>query len=145
MVKTTTIKKDEIQRDWHLVDASGIRLGKLATAIAKILQGKNKARFCRHLDCGDHVVVINSKNIDFHPTRLRNKIYWRHSGHPKGLKRMSLEEMLKNKPNEVIKKAVWGMMPKNKLGRSMIKKLHVFEEENHLYDAQKPKLMEITH
>lgn len=143
MNKTTVTKKDHIKREWFLIDATGIRLGKLASFISKLLQGKNKALYASNIDCGDYVIVINSKSVDVHPKRYENKIYWRHSGYPGGLKRMTLGEMMKRKPNNVIKKAIRGMMPKSKLGRVMFKKLYVYEDEKHKQESCKPKLIKI--
>lgn len=143
MTKTSIVKKEEVKNDWYLVDATGVRLGRLTSTIAKILQGKNKASYSPCIDCGDQVIVINSKDIDFHPSRKEGKIYWRHSGYPGGLRKISLGELIKKDPNEVIKKAVWGMMPKTKLGRVMMRKLYIYEGKDHKHEAQKPKLIDI--
>ncbi len=131
--------KSNLQKEkrWFLIDASNYRLGRIATLISKLLQGKNKASYKPNVDCGDNVVVVNSKLIKVFPKKLKGKLYFRHSGYPGGLKCKTLKEMLVEKPNEVIKKAVWGMMPKTKLGRRMMKKLHIYEDNNHKHKAQK--------
>ena len=144
MSKTTTIKKAEVKPSWVVIDASNIRLGRLASFVAKRLQGKHQSRYVSYIDTGDHVVVINSTKVDIHPSKLDRKRYWRHSGYPGGLKMLTLKEMLERKPNEVIRKAIWGMMPKTKLGRAMIGKLYIYEDEEHNHTAQKPKLIKLN-
>lgn len=142
-MKTKATRKNEVERNWLLVDAAGVRLGKLACFVSKLLQGKNKPYYTSHIDCGDYVVLINSKRVDFHPSRAERKIYRRHSGYPGGLKSVSLGELMAKNSNDVIRRAVRGMMPKTKLGRSMMKKLYIYEEEQHKHSSQKPKLVEI--
>ncbi|MBU0976453.1 MAG: 50S ribosomal protein L13 [Patescibacteria group bacterium] len=142
MKKTTAISKSE--KEWYLVDANGVRLGRLATTIARILIGKNKAEYSPHIDCGDNIIVINSRNLSVHPKKIDNKIYWRHSGYPGGIKQRTLGEMMKRNPNQVIEIAVKGMLPRNKLARQIIKKLYVYPDEKHSHEAQKPKIIEIS-
>lgn len=137
------MKKKDIERKWYLVDATGVRLGRLASFIAKILQGKNSPKYSPNVDCGDYVIVMNSRKIDVNPKKPSRKLYWKHTGYIGGIKSVTLAEMLKNKPNDVIKKAIRGMIPKTKLGKVMLKKLFVYEDEEHKHEAQKPKLIEI--
>ena len=144
MQKTTTVKKEDVKKDWVLIDAKGIRLGSLSSEAAKYLLGKYKAEYLPNVDCGDYVVVINSELIDVFPKKLKKKIYWKHSGYPGGLKSYTLEEMLKRSPSEVVKKSIKGMLPKNKLGRKIYKNLYVYDKENHKHEAQKPKLVKIN-
>lgn len=133
----------EIKRDWYLIDAANIRLGRLATEIATRLIGKNKVQLSGHLDNGDQVVVINAKKLSVHPKKLDRKMYYRHSGHMGGLKQKSLKTMMDEKPEEVIRLAVRGMLPNNKIGSAMLKRLYVFEGESHPHEAQKPIKIEI--
>jgi len=138
-MKTYTPKKGEIEKKWWLVNAEGKILGRLATEVAVLLRGKNKPEFADFMDCGDYVVVINAEKIKVSGRKVENKIYYSHSGYPGGIKEKSLGELIKNKPEEVIKKAVWGMIPKNKLGRSVYKKLKVYRGPEHPHEAQKPQ------
>jgi large subunit ribosomal protein L13 len=142
-VKTYVAKPEEIKREWWIVDAQGKTLGRLASEVARILRGKHKPYYTPHLDCGDYVIVINAEKIHVTGKKLDDKIYYRHSGYPGGLKSFTLREMLKRRPTRVIRKAVWGMLPHNRLGRRMIKKLKVYAGEEHPHQAQKPKPLEI--
>jgi len=137
-VKTYAVKAAEIERQWYLVDAEGKTLGRLASEIAKILRGKHKPIFTPHLDTGDYVVVINAKKIHVTGKKLETKKYYRYSGHPGGLKSVVLREMLAKHPTRVIGLAVRGMLPKNRLGRAMIKKLKVYAGSEHPHEAQGP-------
>jgi large subunit ribosomal protein L13 len=138
-MKTYHPKKEEIQQKWWLVNAEGKILGRLATEIAVLLRGKNKPQFAPNVDLGDFVVVINAEKIKVTGNKLEDKIYYSHSLYPGGLKEKRLKEMLATKPEEVIKKAVWGMIPKNKLGRAVIKKLKVYRGPEHPHQAQNPQ------
>ena len=142
-MKTYVAKPDEIEREWWIVDAQGKTLGRLASEVARILRGKHKPYYTPHLDCGDYVIVINAEKIHVTGKKLDDKIYYRHSGYPGGLKSITLREMLKRRPTRVIRKAVWGMLPHNRLGRRMIKKLKIYAGEEHPHQAQKPKPLEI--
>lgn len=142
-MKTYVAKPEEIKREWWIVDAQGKTLGRLASEVARILRGKHKPYYTPHLDCGDYVIVINAEKIHVTGKKLDDKIYYRHSGYPGGLKSFTLREMLKRRPTRVIRKAVWGMLPHNRLGRRMIKKLKVYAGEEHPHQAQKPKPLEI--
>lgn len=143
-MKTYVAKPSTINRGWYIVDASGMRLGRLATHIADTLRGKNKPDYTPHIDTGDFVVVINAKKIAVTGRKLENKIYYRHTGYPGGLKERTLAEMLERRPEEVIRKAVRGMMPKNRLARAQIKKLKVYAGPEHPHEAQKPVELEIV-
>mgnify|MGYP003468605021 FL=1 len=138
-MKTYHPKKDEIQQKWWLVNANGQNLGRLATEVAVLLRGKNKPQFAPNVDSGDFVVVINADKIKVTGNKLEDKIYYHHSLYPGGLKETRLKEMLDTKPEEVIRRAVWGMMPKNKLGRSILKKLKVYRGAEHPHQAQNPE------
>jgi large subunit ribosomal protein L13 len=133
------MKNEEKQkREWYIIDATDIRLGKLASTIAPLLQGKNKPTYAPNVDKGDFVIVINAKNIDVHQARLERKKYYRHSGYPGGITEQTLGTILKDDPKKLIELAVKGMMPQTKLGKVMLKKLHVYNEEKHPHEAQKP-------
>ena len=133
MKQTISTKKEQIIREWHLIDVGNKILGRSATDIAKLLMGKNKPYFVRNLDCGDYVVVINAKNVKVTGKKESLKKYYRHSGYPGGFKSETLGELRNRNPKDIIKHAVSGMLPKNKLKASMLKRLYVFEEENHTY------------
>ena len=133
MLMTRPTKVSEIKRDWHLIDVKGKILGRTATDIAKLLMGKGKPYFAKNLDCGDYVVVINAKEVAVSGKKETDKVYTRYSGYPAGLKRIRLEEMREKKPEEIIRHAVSGMLPKNKLRASMLKRLYVFAGGEHKY------------
>jgi len=139
---TYSAKKGEVERSWYIIDAENKVLGRIATKIAAILRGKHKPVFTPHMDTGDFVVVINAKKVHLTGRKLTNKIYYRHTGYPGGLKSMTAEEMLKKKPENIIKLAVQGMLPKNKLGRKQLTKLKVYSGSNHPHKAQTPKVLE---
>lgn len=143
MKRTSVIKKNDIKRKWFLFDATGVRLGRLASEIAKYLIGKHKAHYASNMVCGDYVVVINSRNVDVFPKREERKLYRKHTGYPGGLKERTLKQVRENSPNELVLMAVKNMLPKNKLRQRFLKNLYVFEDENHNKKAQKPKLIEI--
>jgi len=142
-MKTYTAKPQEIAREWLLIDATGIPLGRLATRIADILRGKNKPIYTPHIDTGDFVVVINAEKVKLTGNKRENKIYYRHSGYIGGLKAVNYDRLMNEKPDFVIRKAVWGMIPHNRLGRAQLKKLKVYAGSEHKHDAQKPKAVEI--
>lgn len=141
-MKTYTLKKEEIIHNWHLVDAEGQVLGRLAAKIAPILKGKNKPAYTPHLDCGDGVVVINADKIKVTGNKLKDKIYFSFSGYPGGQKSTNLETMLKRKPTEVIRLAVKRMLPDTPLGRDLIKKLKIYTGSEHPHSAQNPIKLE---
>jgi len=142
-LKTYIAKDKDIQRDWHIVDAKDQILGRLATRIATILRGKNKVIFSPHQDTGDEVIVINARFIKVTGKKLATKTYQRYSAYPGGLNEETLETVLKKKPEYVITHAVRGMLPKNKLGDKLIKKLKVYPDQIHPHAAQKPKILEL--
>jgi large subunit ribosomal protein L13 len=142
-VKTYAVKASEIERRWWLVDASDQTLGRLATRIATLLEGKHKAIYSPHMDTGDHVVVLNAAKIKVTGNKLTQKQYYRHSNYPGGLKQESLASLLERKPELVIERAVKGMLPQNRLGRAMFKKLKVYAGADHPHQAQQPIAAEL--
>jgi len=142
-VRTYSAKASDIQREWWVVDAAGQTLGRMATRIATILRGKHKPMYTPHMDCGDHVIVINAGKIQVTGKRLDQKVYYRHSGYPGGLKSITLRDQLQKHPTRAIQLAVRGMLPKNRLGRQMIKKLRVYASDTHPHEAQQPKVLEL--
>lgn len=141
-MKTQFAKKNEFEKKWYLMDANERVLGRLATKIANYLRGKNKPIFTPNADTGDFVVIINADKIKLTGKKLDNKIYYHHSGYPGGIKAATARERLKTQPEEVIKDAVWGMLPKNRLGRAMLKKLKVYRTSEHPHAAQKPEILQ---
>ena len=135
-MKTYSTKASDIKRQWHVIDASGKVLGRLATQVASLLMGKHKPIFSRNLDTGDFVVIINADKVRVTGNKAEQKLYYRHSGYPGGLKSISLGRMMQTKPTRVIEQAVKGMLPHNRLGASMMKKLRVYAGENHPHLAQ---------
>lgn len=142
-MKTYTVKEKEIKREWYLIDAEGKTLGRLASEIAKILRGKHKPIFTPHLSTGDYVIVINAEKVRVTGKKLDEKIYYRHSGYPGGLKGISLREQLKRHPTRVLRAAVWGMLPHNRLGRRVIKNLKLYAGSFHPHQAQQPETLDL--
>jgi large subunit ribosomal protein L13 len=142
-MKTYQAKKEEVEHRWYWVNAEGKVLGRLATELAKILRGKNKAIFTPYVDTGDFVVVVNASKISLTGKKMKDKIYYHHSGHPGGIKAISAEKLLAKKPTELIRQAVKGMLPKNSLGRQMIGKLKIYAGPNHRHEAQGPIPLEL--
>jgi large subunit ribosomal protein L13 len=138
-MKTEVAKLENVKRDWYVVDAQDLVLGRLASAIANVLRGKNKAVFTPSVDTGDFVIVVNAEKISLTGRKLADKIYYNHSGFPGGLKEITAGKLLEKKPEDVIKRAVKGMLPKNKLSRHMLKKLKIYAGASHPHDAQQPK------
>ena len=138
-MKTYSQKQAEIKREWWVIDASTMPLGKLAVIIADKLMGKSKVTYTPHIDNGDYIVVINAKNIVVTGDKMLQKKYYHHSGFPGGLKELTLEEVVKKDPSKVVETAVKGMLPKNKLAAERLKRLHVFEGAEHTHAAQNPK------
>jgi large subunit ribosomal protein L13 len=143
MQKTWNAKPGEVQQRWVLVDAEGRTLGRLATQIADTLRGKNKPEYTPHVDTGDFVVVVNAEKIQVTGKKLDDKIYYRHSGYPGGLKQRTLREQLDRRPTEVLRAAVKGMMPRNKLARRQITKLKIYAGPEHPHEAQRPEPLEL--
>jgi large subunit ribosomal protein L13 len=142
-MKTEVAKLENVKRDWYLVDAQNLVLGRLATQIANVLRGKNKAIFTPSVDTGDFVIVVNAEKISLTGRKLADKIYYSHSGFTGGLKEITAGKLLEKKPEELIRKAVKGMLPKNKLSRHMLKKLKIYGGGTHPHDAQQPKNLEL--
>lgn len=138
-MKTEVAKLENVKRDWYVVDAQDAVLGRLSTKIASVLRGKNKPIFTPSVDTGDFVIVINAEKIALTGRKLADKIYYNHSGFVGGLKEITAGELLQKKPTDLIKRAVKGMLPKNKLARHMLKKLKIYAGANHPHDAQQPK------
>ncbi|MDO4317281.1 MAG: 50S ribosomal protein L13 [Lachnospiraceae bacterium] len=130
-----------VERKWYVVDAEGQTLGRLASAVASVLRGKNKPTFTPHIDTGDYVIIVNADKVKVTGKKLEQKIYYNHSDYPGGMKETTLKEMLAKKPEEVMKLAIKGMLPKGPLGRSMITKLHVYAGPEHPHKAQSPETL----
>jgi len=142
-MKTFVPKKDEIEKKWWLIDAQGKILGRLATEVSILLRGKNKAEYAPFLDSGDFVIIINADKIEVTGNKLEQKKYYSHSGYPGGIKEITLKELMDKKPEDVIRKAVKGMIPKTKLGRAVFKKLKVYSGPDHPHAAQSPQEYEL--
>ncbi len=138
-MKTFSAKKEDITRAWHLIDAEGQVLGRMAVQVAVLLRGKNKPIFTPHVDTGDHVVVVNAEKVVLTGDKLRQKMYRHHSGYPGGLKETSAGTLLREKPERVVTLAIKGMLPKNKLGKHIATKLRVYRGAEHPHEAQAPK------
>jgi large subunit ribosomal protein L13 len=141
-MKTYTARKQDIERKWYLIDAEGKVLGRLASRVASILRGKHKPIYTPHLDTGDYVIVINASKVRLTGEKPEQKFYYRYSGYPGGLKSVRYDKLLKEKPTRIIKAAVKGMLPHNKLGRAMLKKLKVCAGPEHQYQAQRPEAID---
>jgi large subunit ribosomal protein L13 len=141
--RTYVTKPEDIQRNWYVVDASGQTLGRLASEVAKIVRGKHKPIYSPSVDVGDFVIVVNADKIHVTGRKLDQKVYYRHSGYPGGLKEIPLSRMLEEHPTRVIEHAVRGMLPKNRLGRKMIRKLKVYAGSDHPHQAQQPEPLEL--
>jgi large subunit ribosomal protein L13 len=145
-MRTTFIAKTaEIERKWYVVDAEGKTLGRVASQVAAVLRGKNKAIYTPFIDTGDYVIIVNADKISVTGNKLQDKLYRRHSEYTGGFKEITLKEMLAKKPEEVMKHAVKGMLPKNALGKDMLKKLFVYAGPDHKHEAQKPEVLEIKY
>ena len=142
-MKTQVAKKEEVTRDWYLVDVDNKVLGRVATQIANVLRGKNKPTFTPSVDTGDFVIVANAEKIALTGTKFADKTYYSHSGYVGGLKEISAGKLIEKKPEELLKKAVKGMLPKNKLARHMLKKLKIYAGDAHPHSAQNPKNLNI--
>ena len=142
-MKTFSAKPDQIERKWFVVDAQGQTLGRLATQVATVLRGKHKPIYTPHVDCGDYVIVVNADKIHVTGQKLDDKIYYRHSNYPGGLKQVTLRRQLQTHPERVIEAAVRGMLPKNRLGRKMFKKLKVYAGPDHPHQAQQPESFDL--
>ena len=142
-MKTFMQKKETVERKWYVVDAEGKTLGRLATQVATVLRGKNKPTFTPHVDCGDYVIVVNAEKVVLTGNKLEDKMYYNHSGFPGGLRERNAKTMIEKYPEEMVERAIKGMLPHNALGRAMGKKLFVYAGADHKHEAQKPEVMEI--
>ena len=142
-MKTFMQTKETVERDWYVIDAAGKTLGRVATKAAHILRGKHKPTYTPHVDCGDNVIVINASKVVLTGNKLEDKKYYNHSGYPGGLRERTAEVMIKEYPEEMLERAIKGMLPHNRLGRAMGKKLYVYAGSEHKHEAQKPKALEI--
>ena len=142
-MKTFMQTKENIERKWYVIDAEGQTLGRLATKAATILRGKHKVTYTPHVDCGDYVIVINASKINLTGNKLEDKMYYNHSGYPGGLRARNAKTMVEKYPEEMLERAIKGMLPHNSLGRSMGKKLFVYAGAEHKHEAQKPESLKI--
>ena len=136
-------KKETVERKWYVIDAEGVALGRLATKVATVLKGKHKATYTPHVDCGDYVIVVNAEKIKLTGKKLTDKKYYNHSGYPGGLRERTAKTMIDQYPEEMIERAVHGMLPKGRLGRAMSKKLFVYAGPDHKHAAQQPSEMKV--
>jgi len=143
MIKSFIAKKETVQRDWYLIDAKDKILGRMASRIAMILQGKTKPIYTPHVDTGDFVIVVNAEKIKLTGNKMNNKAYYTHSGYPGGFKKHPVKTLLEKHPDRVINLAVKRMMPKTKLGEAMLKKLKIYSGPDHSHEAQQPKVLEV--
>jgi len=144
-VPTYTPKASEIERDWLIIDADGLVLGRLATEVAARLRGKHKPTFAPHIDTGDHIIIINCEKIVLTAGKAEKKKVFRHSGFPGGIKEQTFADLLEKKPEDAVRNTVRGMLPKNRLGRAQLKKLKVYAGPNHPHAAQQPQVLELDH
>jgi large subunit ribosomal protein L13 len=143
-MRTYTPKASEITRQWHVVDANGLVLGRMCTEVARLLRGKHKPTFAPHLDTGDHVIVVNASKVVLTSGKAERERVWRHSGYPGGIKSQSYGDLLARKPEELIRRTVKGMLPKGPLGRQMLTKLKVYAGPEHPHAAQTPQPLDLT-
>ncbi|NVK20984.1 MAG: 50S ribosomal protein L13 [Kangiellaceae bacterium] len=142
-MKTFSAKPESVKRDWFVVDAEGKTLGRLATEVARRLKGKHKAEYTPHVDTGDYIIIINAEKVTVTGNKAEDKMYYRHSGYPGGIKEINFNDLQARKPEMIIEKAVKGMLPKNPLGRAMFRKLKVYAGPEHDHSAQQPIALEI--
>jgi large subunit ribosomal protein L13 len=143
-VPTYTPKASEIERGWFVVDAEGVVLGRMASEVARVLRGKHKPIFTPHLDTGDHVIVVNAAKVVLTADKADRKMVYRHSGYPGGIKRQTFADLLERRPEEAVRKSIRGMLPKNRLGRQMAKKLKVYAGPQHPHAAQQPVPLDLA-
>ncbi len=142
-MKTFMQRKEDIERNWYVIDAEGQTLGRIATKAAHVLRGKHKVTYTPHVDCGDYVIIINAEKVALTGNKLNDKMYYNHSGYPGGLRERTAKEMIEKYPEEMVERAVKGMLPHNRLGRAMGKKLFVYRGTDHKHQAQKPQALEV--
>ena len=143
MKNTFMQRKEDVVRNWYVIDAEGVALGRLATKVATVLRGKHKPTYTPHIDCGDFVIVVNASKVNLTGNKLDQKMYYNHSGYPGGLRERNAKTMIEKYPVEMVERAVKGMLPKGRLGRAMGKKLFVYRGSEHKHEAQKPIVMEL--
>jgi large subunit ribosomal protein L13 len=142
-MKTFSAKPAEVKRDWYLIDAEGKTLGRMATEIAHRLRGKHKPEYTPHVDTGDYIIVVNAEKVKVTGAKFTDKMYYRHTGYPGGIRSMSFEKLIDHAPERIIQSAVKGMLPKNPLGRAMFRKLKVYAGPDHGHSAQQPKPLDV--
>ena len=142
--KTVSANKETVEKEWFIVDANDVVLGRLASVVAMVLRGKHKPSFTPHVDCGDNVIVINAEKIKLTGNKMSDKQYVRHSGYPGGQRFQTPEDLLSKKPEAVVEKAIKGMLPKSRLGSEMFRNLFVYAGENHPHEAQQPKTLDLN-
>lgn len=142
-MKTFMQKKENIERKWYVIDAEGKNLGRIATKAATILRGKHKVTYTPHVDCGDYVIIVNASKVNLTGNKLNDKMYYNHSGYPGGLRERNAKTMIEKYPEEMLERAIKGMLPHNRLGRQMAKKLFVYADADHKHSAQKPVEMKV--
>lgn len=142
-MKTVSMREQDVRRAWLVVDAEGKTLGRLATEIARRLRGKHKPEYTPHVDTGDYIIVVNAEKVRVTGNKTTDKMYYRHSGYPGGIKSISFEHLQQRRPEQIIEKAVKGMLPRNPLGRAMLRKLKVYAGGEHPHSAQQPSILEI--
>lgn len=142
-MKTFMLRKEDVSTKWYLIDAEGETLGRVATKAAHILRGKHKVTYTPYVDCGDAVIIINASKVNLTGDKLNKKVYYNHSGFPGGLRERTAKTMIKEYPVEMVERAIKGMLPKNRLGRQMYRKLFVYEGADHKHEAQKPEKIEL--
>ena len=143
-MRTYSPRADEIERDWYVVDADGLTLGRMATEVARVLRGKHKAIYTPHLDTGDHVIIINAEKVVLSNDKASSKQVYRHTGYPGGIRSTTYATLLEEKPADAVRRTVRGMLPKNRLGRAQLKKLKVYAGPNHPHAAQQPQVLELA-
>ena len=142
-MNTFSAKPESVKRDWYVIDAEGKTLGRLATEVARRLRGKHKAEYTPHVDTGDYIIVVNAEKVTVSGNKTTDKMYYRHTGYPGGIREINFEKLQAQKPEMIIEKAVKGMLPRNPLGRAMFRKLKVYSGANHNHAAQQPQPLEI--
>ena len=142
-MKSYMQKKETVERNWYVIDATDVTLGRLASKVAHMLRGKHKATYTPHIDCGDYIIIVNANKVKLTGNKLDDKMYYNHSGYAGGLRTRTAKEMVENYPVEMVERAVKGMLPHNRLGRQMYKKLFVYAGSEHPHTAQKPEKLEV--
>lgn len=143
-MKTFSAKEEQIKPKWYMIDANGEILGRLAVKVAIIIRGKNKPIFTPHVDTGDYVVIVNAGKVRLTGNKLKDKIYYHHTGYPGGIRKITAEKLLQKKPEELLKKAIKGMLPKNSLGRKILKKAKIYASADHPHEAQQPEVLALN-